>query len=119
MAGTVISVATHKGGVGKTVNAMAIAAAFAKAGQPSLLVDMDPQGHSTLGLGVDVSDDEPTLRELFIDGSVSAESIVRETHLPDLHILPSNIRLTPVAQSLYMRPRREELLRRSLIPIRD
>ena len=119
MAATVISIATHKGGVGKTVNAMAIAAAFARAGQPSLLVDMDPQGHSTLGLGIDVGDDEPTLRELFVDDTMSAESIILETHLPDLHVLPSNISLAPVAQSLHVRPRREELLRRSLVPIRD
>ena len=118
MAGTVISIATHKGGVGKTVNAMSISAAFARTGQRALLVDMDPQGHSTIGLGVEVGDDESTLRELFTDPTIPIQRLVRKTHLEGLDVLPSNIRLAPVAQTLYMRPRREELLHRALAPIR-
>jgi chromosome partitioning protein len=113
----IISIATHKGGTGKTVTAMALGAALARAGNTCLLVDLDPQGHCTLGLGVELHDGDPTLRELFTEPPVPAAKIVRETHVPGLHILPSNIRLARIAQSLYMRPKREELLRRGLEPI--
>jgi Mrp family chromosome partitioning ATPase len=56
-----ITIATHKGGVGKTVTAMALAAAYARDGLATVLVDLDPQGHSTRGLGVDVDTDAADL----------------------------------------------------------
>jgi len=65
MPAQVISVATHKGGTGKTVTAMALASALARAGKKCLLVDLDPQGHSTLGLGVELNPNDPTIREFF------------------------------------------------------
>ena len=118
MSGTIIAIATHKGGVGKTVITMALSPAFAKAGQPALIVDMDPQGHASLGLGVEIKDDDPTLRDYFLDPSLPVERLIRETHIKGLHILPSNIRLAPVVQTLYTRPRREEILRRGLTSVR-
>src|SRR4029434_5985985 len=66
MAAQTIAIATHKGGTGKTVTAMAVGAALARAGQRCLLVDLDPQGHSTLGLGMEIDDTEPTLRDFFV-----------------------------------------------------
>jgi chromosome partitioning protein len=113
-----ISIATHKGGTGKTVTAMALAAALARAGKKSLLVDLDPQGHSTLGLGVELNDGDPTLRDLFSEPGLPVARLIRQTLVPGLDIAPSNIRLARVAQSLYMRPKREELLRRALEPVR-
>lgn len=113
-----ISIATHKGGTGKTVTAMALAAALARAGKTCLLVDLDPQGHCTLGLGVELHDGEPTLREVFADPPLPIAKVIHETRVPGLHILPSNIRLARIAQSLYMRPKREELLRRALEPVK-
>lgn len=111
---TIISVATHKGGTGKTVTAMALSSALARAGKQVLLIDLDPQGHSTLGLGVEVSDSDTTLRELFQEPPLPAHRVIKKTHLEGLDIIPSNIRLERIAHSLYMRPRREEILRRSL-----
>ncbi|MAG69367.1 MAG: hypothetical protein CL471_03575 [Acidobacteria bacterium] len=119
MSATIVAIATHKGGVGKTVITMALSAAFARAGQPALVVDMDPQGHASIGLGVEVLDDELTLRDFFLDGSTPIDKLIRETHVKGLHVLPSNIRLAPVVQSLYMRPRREEMLRRGLASVRQ
>ncbi len=69
MSGTIVAIATHKGGVGKTVITMAMSAAFARAGQPALVVDMDPQGHASIGLGVEVLDNELTLRDFFLDAA--------------------------------------------------
>src|SRR3989441_9857490 len=119
MATQTIAIATHKGGTGKTVTAMAVGAAFARAGRRCLLVDLDPQGHSTLGLGMEIEDTTPTLRDFFHEPPLPLSRVIRETHITDLHIVPSNIRLARVAQALYMRPKREELLKRGLQPLRD
>src|SRR5229473_958236 len=100
-----IAIATHKGGTGKTVTAMALSAALARHGKKTLLVDLDPQGHCTLGLGVDVASDEPTLRDIFTEPPVPAARLIRPTHLEALTILPSNIRLERAAQFIYMRPK--------------
>jgi chromosome partitioning protein len=118
MSATTISIATHKGGTGKTVTAMALAAALARSGRKTLIVDLDAQGHSTLGLGIELNHHDPTLRDIFTDPPAPASRIIRPSGCcPDLDILPSNIRLERIAQFLYMRPKREEVLRRALQPV--
>lgn len=119
MAAQTIAIVTHKGGTGKTVTAMAVGAACARDGQRCLLVDLDPQGHSTLGLGMEIDDATPTLRDFFHEPPLPLSRVIRETHIAGLHIVPSNIRLARVAQALYMRPKREEILKRGLHPLRD
>ena len=119
MSARTISIATHKGGTGKTVTAMALGAGLARAGQKTLLIDLDPQGHCSLGLGVETEEGEPTLREFFSEPATPLARIVRATGAEGLEIAPSNIRLARVAQSLSMRPKREELLRRGLKPLED
>lgn len=118
MASTIISIAGHKGGIGKTVTAMALGASFARMGKTCLLADLDPQGHCTLGLGVEINEGEPTLREFFSEPPVPLSRLIRPTHVPGLSLVPSNIRLARVVQSLYMRPKREELLKKGLAPIK-
>lgn len=115
---TTISIAGHKGGIGKTVTAMALGASFARAGKTCLLVDLDAQGHCTLGLGIELNEGEPTLREFFSEPSLPLSRLIRPTHVPGLSIVPSNIRLARIVQSLYMRPKREELLKRGLAPLK-
>ncbi len=115
---TTISIAGHKGGIGKTVTAMALGASFARAGETCLLVDLDAQGHCTLGLGIELTEGEPTLREFFSESSLPFSRLLRPTHVPGLSIVPSNIRLARIVQSLYMRPKREELLKRGLAPLK-
>jgi chromosome partitioning protein len=117
MPATTISIATHKGGTGKTVTSMAMASALARRGRKVLIVDLDAQGHSTLGLGVELCERDPTLRDIFTDPPMPAVRVIRKTDCPGLDILPSNIRLERVAQFIYMRPKREELLRRALQPV--
>ena len=117
MTAKIISIATHKGGTGKTVTSMALAAARPRVGKTCLVVDLDPQGHSTLGLGVEVQEDGFTLRELFTEPPLPVVRLIQKTHIPGLDILPSDIRLARVAQALYMRPKREEILRRGLAPV--
>ena len=117
MPATTISVATHKGGTGKTVTSMALASALARSGHKTLIVDLDAQGHSTIGLGVELNEHDPTLRDIFTDPPTPVASIIRPAGCPGLDILPSNIRLERVAQFLYMRPKRVEVLRRALQPV--
>ena len=111
-----ITIAGHKGGTAKTVSAISVSSALARGGKQTLLVDLDPQGHSTLGLGVEIGDGEFTLRDLFTEPPKPVTQVIKETRVPGLRILPSDIRLARVAQSLYMRPKREELLKRALQP---
>lgn len=115
---TTIAIATHKGGVGKTVTAMGLSAGIARAGKQTLLVDLDPQGHCSLGLGIEFGDDDLTMRNFFSEPQAfPLKRVIRPTHVPGLAIAPSNIRLAPVSQALYMRTRREELLKRGFAPI--
>jgi chromosome partitioning protein len=139
-----IAIATHKGGTGKTVTAMALAAAFARDGLATVLVDLDPQGHSTRGLGVDVGVGQPTLRELLRDPARPLDEILvtttiggggRPTYdhgagdspvrpcpicqaaaaLRPLRVLPADIGAERDAQTLYVRPKREQVLQRALV----
>lgn len=98
---------------------MALAAGFARAGKKTLLIDLDPQGHSTLGLGIEVTEDQPTLRDAFLDRPLPLEKIVRPTKNAGLDIVPASIRLERVAQMLYSRPKREEALNRALEALKD
>lgn len=110
----IIAVCTHKGGTGKTVTALALAAGFAEAGKRVLLVDLDPQGHSTLGVGVDAA--EPTLKDYFErHPSIPLADIVRQAPGREhLNVAPSDLRLAWTAESLAGRPKKEDLLRRGL-----
>lgn len=119
MPSTIISISAHKGGVGKSCTSMALAAGLARQKRRTLLMDLDPQGHSSLGLGIEPSDQEPTLRELFTDPPAAIQQVMRPTHISGLEIVPSNIRLERVTQALYGRPKREELLLRRLQPVRN
>ena len=109
-----IAVCTHKGGTEKTVTALTLAAGFAEAGRRVLLVDLDPQGHSTLGIGVDAA--EPTLKDFFErHPGVPLADVIR--HAPErerLDVAPSDLRLAWTAESLAGRPKKEDLLRRGL-----
>ncbi len=114
-----VAIAAHKGGVGKTTTAMALAAGLARFHAASvLLVDLDPQGHSTVGLGVDVDDDR-TVREIFAETAVPGEIIGLEhrTSVPGLRVVPATIRLERVARTLLARTRREDVLKRALEPV--
>ena len=107
-----IAIATHKGGSGKTVTAINLSAGLSKKNK-TLLVDLDPQGHSSLGLGVAVSLDEPTIADLLQDPRLPPKNAIRRV-TGTMDILPSNIRLARVGESLYAGVRREERLNLAL-----
>lgn len=117
MPATIIAIATHKGGTSKTVTSVSLSAGLARAGKRTLLVDCDPQAHSSKALNVEATDGEPSLQELLADLRSPIGKVIKQTQLENLDLIPSTIRLERQAQALYTRPKREELLKQALSPI--
>ncbi len=108
-----IAICTHKGGTGKTVTTLALAAGLARSGAHTLLIDLDPQGHCNPGLGVNM--EEPSIAYYFEKyPEVSLQDISQKTSVDNLEILPSSLDLAWQAESLGGKPRKEEFLRRGL-----
>jgi len=109
----VISVANQKGGCGKTTTAINMAWSLTELNLSVLLVDMDPQGHASLGLGFDTELLDRTVRDTLVRPAASIDEVV----LPfskDLHVVPANVSLAPLEQELADQPERESRLRAAL-----
>ena len=114
-----ITIATHKGGVGKTTTAIALGAALARAGHGVLIVDLDAQGHAGRGLGVEVGEEEPMIGDALRERPTPIGEVVKETAVEGLHVAPADARLKHITAALYGRPKREEILARALGPVLD
>lgn len=115
----ILCFAAHKGGTAKTTSSINVAAGLARAGQRTLLIDMDPQGHASIGLGVEPGYDEPTIADVLGDRAVPLAKVVHPTGVAGLTLAPSNLRLASVAEALYAKVRREERLSKSVARLRD
>ena len=109
---TIIAVINQKGGVGKTTTAVNVAAQLASAKSPVLLVDLDPQGNATSGLGVP-RDAEPTTYELIL-GQTTLEQAVRPANREGLYVVPANPNLAAAEIELVPMIQRELALRTAL-----
>lgn len=109
----ILAVANQKGGVGKTTTAVNLAASFAVAGLPALLIDMDPQGNASTGLGISRADRHGGTYRLLMQGSLSRQAI-RPTPVPNLSLLASDADLAGAEIELVPRERREFCLRTAL-----
>ena len=114
----VIVIANQKGGVGKTTTAVNLSACLAASGVKTLLIDLDPQGNATSGIGLDKAELEHTLYDVLINDVPMANAIY-ETQVENLHIVPSNKHLAGAEVELVGLPRRERRLRETIQPIRD
>jgi len=114
----VMAVANRKGGVGKTTTSVNMATTLAYMGHPVLLVDMDSQGHSTSGLGIERSEIDGTVLDILLDLG-SAEDVLLASDLPGLDLIPANVDLSRANVELVDHPERELQLRRALDPIKD
>lgn len=111
----IIAVANQKGGVGKSTTTINIASILAQNGSKVLVIDLDPQGHCTKGLGVHLEKDEPTVADVLCGSEeVLYVNVVKETSNPNLFILPSNLKLALAEMELASMGAREFKLRTAL-----
>lgn len=116
--GKIIAFANQKGGVGKTTSAVNIAASVGILGKKVLLIDLDPQGNTTSGVGINKKNLKSTSYELLID-EIDAKQAVVVTEFKNLSVIPSNISLAGAEFDLYQLENREYRLKKQLAAVKD
>jgi len=106
----IVAVCNQKGGVGKTTTTINLGAALAEQGRKMLLVDFDPQGALSVGLGIQPHDIDSTIYNLLMERGVKAHDVIFETGVPNLDLLPSNIDLSGAEVQLVHEVGREFIL---------
>lgn len=114
----IIAVANQKGGVGKTTTAVNLAACLAELGKKTLLIDADPQGNGTSGLGFEKNNIENTVYEVIL-GECEPEDAVMESYMDDLWVMPSNMNLAGAEIELIGVDRREYALKDAVDEIKN
>jgi chromosome partitioning protein len=107
--GRIIAVVNQKGGVGKTTTALNLAASLAAAGQPTLLVDCDPQGNATSGLGLSVGPEQAAIYQVLIGQAKASEALI-STELEHLKVLGADVNLFGAEVELAQTPERQRIL---------
>lgn len=111
-----VAVINQKGGVGKTTTAVNLAAALGRLGKKTLLCDIDPQGNSTSGVGVDKNTVESSIYDVLIDG-VSARNALVKTAFDNLYLIPSSLDLAGAEIEMISRENREKLLKTAMLSV--
>ena len=115
---TIISMCNQKGGVGKTTSTINMGACLAEYGRKVLLVDLDPQGALSAGLGLTHDDIEDTIYDVMLDSHTSIHSAIQHTGVSGLDLVPANIDLSAAEIPMVNEVGREHTLARALRPVR-
>lgn len=113
----VIALVNQKGGVGKTTTTINLGAALAEVGRRVLLVDFDPQGALSVGLGINPHELDRTVYNLLMERDCRIEDVLLKTDVPGLDLLPANIDLSAAEVQLVGEVAREQVLTRALAPV--
>ena len=115
----IISMVNQKGGVGKTTSTINLGAALAEYGRKVLMVDFDPQGALSAGLGTSPHELDTTVYNVMMERSVTARDAIVETDFENIDLLPANIDLSAAEVQLVNEVAREQVLERALRQVRD
>ncbi|MFB9908338.1 ParA family protein [Allokutzneria oryzae] len=115
----ILAMCNQKGGVGKTTSTINLGAALAEFGRRVLLVDFDPQGALSVGLGIQPHHLDRTIYNVLMERNTTVEETVLRTCVPDMDLLPSNIDLSAAEVQLVAEVGREQTLGRTLRPVID
>ncbi|MCL3862036.1 AAA family ATPase [Actinotalea sp. K2] len=115
----IIALCNQKGGVGKTTTTINLGAALAGYGRKVLIVDFDPQGAASVGLGANPHELDRTVYNLLMERNASLDDMVHPTAVPNLDLLPANIDLSAAEVQLVGEVARESILSRAMRPLED
>ena len=116
--GKIISFANQKGGVGKTTSCVNIAASLGILGKKVLIIDLDPQGNTTSGVGIAKKGLKGSTREL-LSGKMPISDIIVETPFENLHVIPTNTALSSAEFDLYEFDETEKRMKNALDEVKD